>query len=217
MYDHFLGALLHAPAWVTGTGGVGRRARHLAARDGRPPGGAAPPRSAALPSKIAAMGEEDNHPQKGAPRGFRAWLRHAFAVDNYEESSLSDEEKDILDSLARRIHKKRMASPAIIWVESHRHFNWLGSQLLIVFQPVYDMSQVFLNPLLRHLGIYVSPGDIIKLASVMEKRYSVEYFIQRLEAYAAGGYNGGPAEARVDEGQAAVPPARRDNGSTTQD
>jgi hypothetical protein len=131
------------------------------------------------------------------PRGVIAWLKHAFAVDRYDESSLGKEDKEILERLARRIHEKKMTAPAILWAESHRYLNFLGSQVLVMLQPVFDLSNPFLNMLLGRFGIHISPDDYRKLITALEKRYSVEYFIQQLEALAAAGYNTPSAKTRA--------------------
>lgn len=120
------------------------------------------------------------------PRGFRAWLKHAFAVEPYDESSLSAEEKEALERLAARIHEKRLSSAAILWVQSNRHFNWLSSQVMVMFQPIFDMTHPLLNAILRNFGLAIPPAEYPKLVAAFEKRYSVEYFVQRLEALVAG-------------------------------
>jgi len=120
-----------------------------------------------------------------APRGLKAWLQHAFAVDKYDESSLNDDEKDILDRLAIQIVKKQMATPAMMLIESHRHMNFLGSQLLVMAEPALDLAQPMLNPILKKFGMYIPVEEIPKLQEALEKRYSIEYLMQRLEHHSA--------------------------------
>jgi hypothetical protein len=131
--------------------------------------------------------------KKQAPGGLRAWLRHAFAVEKYDESSLTEQDKEVLQSLAKAIHEKRMTAAAIVWVESNRHMNFIGSQFLVMFQPIFDLVHPVVNPILRRFGMYIAPGELPKLQAALEKRYSVEYFIQRLEACVATDYNVQPA------------------------
>ncbi len=128
------------------------------------------------------------------PRGFRAWLKHAFAVEKYEESSLSDADKRILRKIAGQIHERRLTAAAILWIQSNRHMGWLASQALVMFGPIFDMTHTFFNAFSRNLGLYVAPADYPLLHAALEKRYSIEYFIQQLEAYAAGDYNTGSPE-----------------------
>jgi hypothetical protein len=117
--------------------------------------------------------------------GFRAWLAHAFAVDAYDESSLSPAEKQVLDYIARRIDERGMGTAAIVWMQSNRHLNWMSSQFMVFFQPFFEMVHPLLNGLTRNFGLSLKPEEYKQLAAAFEKRYSVEYFIQRLEHYAA--------------------------------
>ena len=129
------------------------------------------------------------------PRGWRHWWQHAFAVEKYDESSLSEDEKNTLLNLAKRIHDRGMAAPAIVWAESHRYLNFIGSQALVMFQPIFDMTNPFLNALLGRFGMYIPPEEYPKLYSALEKRYSIEYFIQQLEALSAKDYNKGSIQS----------------------
>ena len=128
---------------------------------------------------------DEQAPQPPA-RGFRAWLKHAFAVEAYDESVLGAEEKQAIERLAARIHEKGLTSAAILWVQSNRHFNWVSSQFMVMFQPIFEMTHPVLNSILRNFGLAIPPQEYPKLVSAFEKRYSIEYFVQRLEALAAG-------------------------------
>jgi hypothetical protein len=119
-------------------------------------------------------------------RGWRAWLAHAFAVDKYDESSLAPEEKALLQRIALAIQAQGMTAAAIFWVQSNRQLNWLFSQVLVAATPVYDIAQPFVQPLLQRFNIGLPPEDMPILVSAFEKRYSVEYLIQQLEAAEAG-------------------------------
>lgn len=130
-----------------------------------------------------------NVEEKRPRRGLRAWLRHAFAVEKYDESSLSEQDKEVLQSLAKAIHGRRLTAAAIVWVESHRHMNFIGSQFLVMFQPIFDLVHPVVNPILRRFGMYIAPRELPKLQAALEKRYSIEYFIQCLETCVAADYN----------------------------
>jgi hypothetical protein len=120
------------------------------------------------------------------PGGWRTWLAHAFAVDKYDESSLEPEEKALLTRLAVEIHARGMGTPAILYLNSNRHMSWLGSQVLVVTEPIYDMAHPFLGPLLKRFGLAVSPEEMSVLISAFEKRFAPEYMVQRIEAAQAG-------------------------------
>jgi hypothetical protein len=121
-----------------------------------------------------------------APRGWRAWLAHAFAVEKYDESSLSDEEKELLTRLALQIQRRGVSTAAILWFQSNHHMSWVGSQVLVAAAPVYDLAHQFVEPMLRALGLYVKPAEMPLLAEAFAKRFSVEYLLQRIEAAQAG-------------------------------
>lgn len=148
----------------------------------------------------ASSDSGDDAPQ----RGLLAWFRHAFAVEQYAEDSLTEDDKEILARIARRIHEKKMTAATILWAESHRNLNFIGSQLMVFSQPLFDMTHPLFNAVLNRFGIHVSPADFPKLARALEKRYSIEYFVQQLERLAAEDYNGSspqePAPSTEAEG-----------------
>jgi hypothetical protein len=120
------------------------------------------------------------------PRGFLAWFRHAFAIEKYDESALAPEERELLTRLARQIEGRKMTTAAILFLQSNRHMNWIGSQVMVGAAPIYDVVHTFVTPLLRTLGLYVHPDEMPILIAAFEKRYSIEFFVQQLEAAQAG-------------------------------
>lgn len=149
--------------------------------------------------QCTAVDEQDHNPSTPQPagpqRGLRAWLAHAFAIEPYDENSLSLEERSLLERLALQIHKRGLTSAAVLWIQSNRHMNWMGSQVLVMFQPIFDMTHPLVNALLRNFGLNIPPAEYPALCSAFEKRYSIEYLVQRLEACAAGEYNEDSAQA----------------------
>ncbi len=122
------------------------------------------------------------------PRGFMAWLRYAFAIEEFSEDSLSAEEKAVLEHIAGIIHRRGMSTPAILWIEGHRHLNFTSSQLVKIVEPIHDISYEFVRWLMMKLGVgYISPEELSQLQSALEKRYSVEYLLQQIEKLDAGG------------------------------
>jgi hypothetical protein len=138
--------------------------------------------------------QSEPQPRPNRWQGFRAWLAQAFAIEAYAESSLSPQERAVLERMALQIHKRKLTSAAILWIESNRHMNWMGSQVLVMFQPIFDLAHPLLNAMLRNFGLNIPPADYPTLCAAFEKRYSIEYFVQRLEACAAGEYNDDPAK-----------------------
>lgn len=129
----------------------------------------------------------DQELEEAKPRGILAWLRYAFAIEEFSEDSLSAEEKDVLARIAGIIHRRGMSTPAILWIESHRHLSFTGSQLVKMAEPLHDLSYQFMQWLMMKLGVgYISPEDLSRLQSALEKRYSIEYLLQQIEEQSAG-------------------------------
>jgi hypothetical protein len=131
----------------------------------------------------------------------KAWFAHAFAVEKYDESTLAPEERGVLDKIARQVNQRGLVTPFIVFLQSNRHMNWMGSQAMVFAQPIADLMnsidliRLFVDKLLRLFGLQLTLDDYNILMKAFEKRYSIEYLIQRMEAYASGEYNDPPAPA----------------------
>ncbi len=80
---------------------------------------------------------------------------------------LTERQRELLDKLADKVVRLRMAVPAIMFLESVRPMNYVGSQVM-----------VFFAPLVR--GFFGLPEwDEIRL--VLERRESIGYFIDLIE------------------------------------
>ncbi len=112
----------------------------------------------------------------------RAELAHAFAVERGTEDELNEEELQTLEMLAERVVKMNMAVPAIMFLESVRPLNYLGSQLMLFFRPLLGMASETVNmataPL---LGFSLDVRFYNRVQEVLEKRASIEALIVRLE------------------------------------
>jgi hypothetical protein len=82
-----------------------------------------------------------------------------------EKGTLTDE--GILDAIARRIVRMRLAVPAVFFLESTKPLSFLGSQLLVFLEP---FVQTFLT--IRNYE---------RFALLMEDRQNVERLIRRVE------------------------------------
>ncbi len=102
----------------------------------------------------------------------RGW-RHAFAVDTVTSFEPSDEERQLVDRICRELVRRRLATPALMFLEMSRPLNFLGSQLLH-----------FLSPLLS--GLTQSRGHR-HLAAFLEHRGSVDYLCRRIEELDSAG------------------------------
>ena len=102
----------------------------------------------------------------------RGW-RHAFAVETSSDFDPSDEERQVADRICRELVRRRLATPALMFLEMSRPLNFLGSQLLH-----------FLSPVLS--GLTQSPGHR-HLAAFLEHRGSVDYLCRRIEELDSAG------------------------------
>lgn len=83
------------------------------------------------------------------------------------EDELTEHQKELLDRMADKIVRLRMTLPAILFLESVRPMNYVGSQVM-----------VFFAPLVR--GFFGLPEwDEIRL--VLERRESIGYFLDLIE------------------------------------
>jgi len=84
-----------------------------------------------------------------------------------EKTMLSKEDDALFEKLARFVVRKKMTTPAILFLESSKPLSFIGSQFLIV-----------LGPLVK---IFFDLKEYDQIVSLMEKRDNVELLIQKLE------------------------------------
>lgn len=97
------------------------------------------------------------------------WLKNAFAVDPPGPAAPDEEQREVLERLATEVVRRRMATPAMLFLESSHYLNFLGSQVLTFFAPF------------AHVMFPRKQYDA--LARFLEHRGSVEYFCRRIEAH----------------------------------
>jgi hypothetical protein len=85
------------------------------------------------------------------------------------ETDLDPEERDrIIDRIAQEVVKRRLETPAILFLEMHRPLQFLSSQALVVFSPL--------------LAVAFSVPNLEKLSLLMEKRENLDRLLDRIEA-----------------------------------
>ena len=62
-----------------------------------------------------------------------------------ETKPIPDDENRILDKLAKRVVRWKMAVPAIIFLESIKPLNYIGSQTMVFFEPIVQTLFNFLR------------------------------------------------------------------------
>ena len=99
-------------------------------------------------------------------KNLKSSFAHAFAVPSGKEP-FSEEELALLDKAADFVVKKRMAAPAVLFLESLQPMSFLGSQIMVFLQPI--------------VASFFSPREYERLAKILERRESIGLFIERIE------------------------------------
>ncbi len=73
----------------------------------------------------------------------------------------------LLDKLAQKVHQHKMALPAILFLETMKPLAFVGSQVMVFFQPL--MSALF------------STQDYDLLSAMLEDRQTVELLLEKIE------------------------------------
>ncbi len=88
-----------------------------------------------------------------------------------EKPPLPEEEMAVLEKVAHKVVDKGMTVPAILFLESVKPLNYIGSQALVFFEPIIQTIFNF--------------RDYDTFRCALEKRESIEIMIQQIEAYDA--------------------------------
>ena len=84
------------------------------------------------------------------------------------DQDLSTERRDaLIEALAQRIESMGLAAPAVLLLEAHKPLSFLGSQALLVLQPL--------------LAFAFGASTSAEYAVLLEEPSNVERLIQRLE------------------------------------
>jgi hypothetical protein len=84
------------------------------------------------------------------------------------ELELDDVDRELFDTLAQGITKRRLSSAAIFFLESMKPLGWIGSQVMYFFQPIMRL-------------VFSESSRYDRAARLLEKRGSVELLLRRIE------------------------------------
>ncbi len=103
------------------------------------------------------------------PVGFfsRESWKNAFAVERADEAAFTDKERDLARRVARKIVDRGLGLPGVLFIESARPLNFVGSQALAYFEPI-----------VRGL---VDWDDYTRFRVMLERRGSVELVLGAIE------------------------------------
>ena len=88
-----------------------------------------------------------------------------------EEYNLEEEDLELLDKMAKKIVDIGMTAPAILFVESFKPMSFIGSQIMVFFEP--------------YVKIIFSAKDYTRVHELMSERENIELFLQRIEYFEA--------------------------------
>jgi hypothetical protein len=83
--------------------------------------------------------------------------------------ALPSEEDAVIDKLAQKVVERRMAVPAIMFLESVKPLNYISSQAMVFFEPIVQTVFNF--------------RDYDTLRTALEKRETIEVLLLRIEEY----------------------------------
>ena len=63
-------------------------------------------------------------------------LKHAFAVDQLDSVAPTPQQQSIIDRLCREIVRRRLSTPALMFLEMSRPLNFIGAQAMHFFTPL---------------------------------------------------------------------------------
>ncbi|MEA2030360.1 MAG: hypothetical protein U9N55_02030 [candidate division Zixibacteria bacterium] len=96
-----------------------------------------------------------------------SFFRGSTQFPDSGKPTLPKEEDAILIKVAKKVVERRMAVPAIVFLESVKPLNFIASQALVFFEPIVQTIFNFKD------------YEVFRLA--LEKRESIEIFMQHIE------------------------------------
>lgn len=100
----------------------------------------------------------------------RAGLSHAFST-RAEADPFTIEDLALLQRIADAVVQRRMAAPAVLFLESLGPMNFLGSQALHFFAPIIELA--------------FSAHEVSQVAALLERRDTTVRLIALIEAASA--------------------------------
>jgi hypothetical protein len=100
----------------------------------------------------------------------KRWWKHAFAVEDDAPipPEVWEKEEQILEKIAAKVVEKRMAAPAVIFLESVKPLNFVGAQVMAFVEPFVTT----LFPI----------KDYDPIREMFERRDSIERLLTKIEA-----------------------------------
>ena len=97
-----------------------------------------------------------------------SFFRGSTELPDPEKKALPAEEDALLEKVAHKVVDRRMAVPAIVFLESVKPLNFIGSQAMVFFEPIVQSLFNF--------------KDYDTFRSALERRESIEILLLKIEA-----------------------------------
>ncbi len=98
-----------------------------------------------------------------------SFFKGSAELPDPENKPIPEDENRILEKLAKKVVEKGMAVPAILFLESVKPLNYIGSQTMVFFEPIIQTVFNF--------------KDYDTLRMSLEKRETIEILLQKIEKY----------------------------------
>lgn len=103
--------------------------------------------------------------------GFREKIRHAFSVESDAPLEPTEAQRAVVDRVAKEITRRRLTTPALLFVEMSRPLNYVTAQAMHFFQPI--------------ASIVLDTSGYTCFAEFLEHRGSVDFLCRRIEFFEA--------------------------------
>ena len=101
--------------------------------------------------------------------GFRESWKRAFAVDSDKPLEPTDPQRAIVDRVAKEIARRRLTTPALVFLEMSRPLNFVAAHAMHFLQPI--------------AAIVLDTQSYQQFAEFLEHRGSVDYLCRRIEHF----------------------------------
>ena len=91
-------------------------------------------------------------------------FKHAFATEGVK---IEDSDTALIRKIADYVVRRNMSVPAIMFLESVRPLNFVGSQVMVFFKPI--------------LSRFFTRDEYDKLAIILERREVIDILIKEIE------------------------------------
>jgi len=101
--------------------------------------------------------------------GLAEKLKHAFAVEEPGPAEPSEQQREPVDMICREVVRRRLTTPALLFLEMSRPLTTVSAALMQFFGPIAT--------------VLIDPTAYRHFAEFIERRGSIEYLCRRIEKF----------------------------------